>query len=102
MKAPPRPHGSLKAVPAFVPDSNVISIHRIRQEQLVADILANIEILARKLEHYRDMQARQCLDEVSRMSNDAAIDWMQESIEDLAATLTGLEMVVALPISGIA
>lgn len=102
MKASQRQPSSLRTIPASVPEFNVVSIHQIRQEQLAADILVNIAVLARKLDRYRDMQARLRLDEINRGANDAAIDWMQESFEDLAATLMGLEMVVALPEPGIA
>lgn len=69
---------------------------------MAADILRHIAILNRKLDSYLGLKSLHPLDESNMLVNDAAVEWMRESLEDLAATLVGIEMVFGIPEPGAA
>lgn len=62
-----------------------------RQELLAADIVRLIANLDGTLDNYLAIQAGRRLDESSRLLNDSAIAWMRTTLDDLVATVVGIE-----------
>lgn len=54
-----------------------------------------LSVLHQKLEEYLAVQGDGPMDEPSRLVNESAIVWMQDSLQDLEATLVGLEAAAA-------
>ncbi|MHA7304932.1 hypothetical protein ACX80E_06770 [Arthrobacter sp. TMN-49] len=62
-----------------------------RQEVLASEVVALVVELHHKLELYLATNSRLATDEVLRLDAEAAVAWMQETIEDLVATVVGIE-----------
>jgi hypothetical protein len=63
-----------------------------RQEQLAVEILGLISSLNRTLDSYLSVQSGRALDASSKQVNATAVEWMQDALSDLSATVAGIEV----------
>ncbi|PYI65121.1 hypothetical protein CVV68_19545 [Arthrobacter livingstonensis] len=57
----------------------------------MADTIGIIAKLDRKLECYLAVQSASPSEESSKLINDSAVVWIRQTLEDLAATIEGIE-----------
>lgn len=62
-----------------------------RQERLAQDVTELVVALKQKLESYQALKGMLAADEAERADIDEALEWMQRTIEDLLATVVGIE-----------
>ncbi|WP_425863850.1 hypothetical protein [Arthrobacter sp. TWP1-1] len=69
----------------------VSSVLADQQEQLAQELLGLVVELRNKLELYLDFQTSSSTDDTVKLETEAAVEWMGQTIEDLVATIVGLE-----------
>lgn len=82
---------SAKSLPVSADECRLDPVRLTRQQQLAAETIGLMSKLNRKLESYLAYQAGSHLDESSKLLNDDAVVWMRQTLDDLGATVAGME-----------
>lgn len=88
---------SAKLRPTPTDECHLSRIRLVRQQQLMADTIGLISNLDRKLECYLAVQSASPLEESSKLMNDSAVAWIRQTLEDLTATVVGIEAAFTAP-----